>query len=42
MRFEISNVDEKTVEKIKVWCVKNKKTHGIWAKEAHESLTKKQ
>lgn len=41
MRFEISNIDEKTAEKIKVYCVKKKITHGVWAKNAHEALINK-
>lgn len=41
MRFEISNVDEKIVKRIKKWCIENNKKHGDWARIAIDSLTSK-
>ena len=41
MRFEISNVDEKVVKRIKKWCIENKKKHGDWAEIAQNCLSNK-
>jgi len=41
MRMEISNIDPKTAERIKIYCIKNKIHKGTWAKKAHESLLNK-
>ena len=41
MRFEISNVDEKTVKRIKKWCIENNKKHSSWAEIAHNALVNK-
>jgi hypothetical protein len=41
MRFEISNVDEKVVKRIKKWCIENNKKHGNWAEIAHNALVNK-
>lgn len=37
-RYEITNIDPKVKEKIKIYCIKNKITAAMWAKKAHESL----
>ena len=45
MRFEISNIDEKLVKKIKKYCVDkstkgNRYTQSDWARDAHDALVK--
>lgn len=37
-RFELVT-NEKLIQKIRVWCVRNSKTHGEWAEIAHKALT---
>lgn len=39
MRFEISNIDEKTAKRIKKWCIDHNKTQSEWAELAHKSLS---
>ncbi len=43
--MEIANIDKKTKEKIKMYCLKNAVSGrplslGAWAQKAHEALTK--